>query len=155
MCKILTTISKRIVSDIRRNAAFLIIIISLWITLNLTFHHFCPLVMLCGFPCPGCGITRAVLAFLSLHPLKAFAYNPTYPLWIGITIAALWLRYVQGSSLKKLHLPLMLIALATLAVYIYRIIFLFPSNPPMTYVHDNLLAHIFKSYGSFMTSKFG
>lgn len=42
----------------------------------------CPVRLLFGFPCPGCGVTRAVLSVLRLDLKAAFQYNPVFPLII-------------------------------------------------------------------------
>lgn len=36
----------------------------------------CPLKVWVGWPCPGCGTTRAALALAELDPLAAFAISP-------------------------------------------------------------------------------
>lgn len=36
----------------------------------------CPFRAATGVPCPTCGTTHAFLALLSLHPLRALAFNP-------------------------------------------------------------------------------
>ena len=35
------------------------------VAVNLIFHAFCPLVIFCGFPCPGCGVSRATFCFVT------------------------------------------------------------------------------------------
>ncbi|WP_052301792.1 DUF2752 domain-containing protein [Butyrivibrio proteoclasticus] len=138
----LNTITSRIIKDLRRNATFIIIVAVLWGILNLLFHRFCPVVLICGYPCPGCGITRAFWAFVTLHPVKALHYNPVYPLWLAFLLAAFWTRYVRGKSLKGLYYPLLFTGVLTILVYIYRMIFMFPGDEPMVYVHDNLFSII-------------
>ena len=144
----LSIITSRIIKDLRRNAAFIIIVAVLWGILNLLFHRFCPVVLLCGYPCPGCGITRAFWAFVTLHPVKALHYNPVYPLWLAVLLAAFWIRYVKGKSLKGLYYPLLFTGVITLLVYIYRMIFIFPGDEPMVYVHENLFSIIRSFFNS-------
>ena len=144
----LSIITSRIIKDLRRNAAFIIILAVLWGILNLLFHRFCPVVLICGYPCPGCGITRAFWAFVTLHPVKAFHYNPVYPLWLAVLLAAFWIRYIKGKSLKGLYYPLLFTGVITLLVYIYRMIFIFPGDEPMVYVHENLFSIIRSFFNS-------
>jgi hypothetical protein len=144
----LNIITSRIIKDLRKNAAFIIIVAVLWGILNLLFHRFCPVVLICGYPCPGCGITRAFWAFVTLHPVKAFHYNPVYPLWLAVLLAAFWIRYVKGKSLKGLYYPLLFTGVITLLVYIYRMIFMFPGDEPMVYVHENLFSIIRSFFNS-------
>ncbi len=35
----------------------------------------CPILALFGFPCPTCGVTRALLSLIFLKPLDYFRYN--------------------------------------------------------------------------------
>ncbi len=148
MRETLNIITSRIIKDLRKNAAFIIIVAVLWGILNLLFHRFCPVVLICGYPCPGCGITRAFWAFVTLHPVKAFHYNPVYPLWLAVLLAAFWIRYVKGKSLKGLYYPLLFTGVITLLVYIYRMIFMFPGDEPMVYVHENLFSIIRSFFNS-------
>lgn len=37
---------------------------------------FCPFELLTGIPCPGCGMTRAILSLISGNPSDALLYNP-------------------------------------------------------------------------------
>ena len=78
-----------VISDLRKNAIPLLIVLIIWYGSHLLFDHFCPLILLTGFPCPGCGLTRAFYAFFTLHPLEALRYNPSYMLWMVLIIAAL------------------------------------------------------------------
>ncbi len=50
---------KRLLGDICHNFVPLFIVFGLWLLFGLLFDHFRPVVLLCGFPCPGCGLTRA------------------------------------------------------------------------------------------------
>jgi uncharacterized protein DUF2752 len=58
----------------------------------------CPLANLTGWPCPGCGITRALLALLHGNLGQALAIQPLSPL-IGLLLAVYlgggWLGYVR------------------------------------------------------------
>ncbi len=144
----LSIITSRIIKDLRRNAAFIIIVAVLWGILNLLFHRNCPVVLICGYPCPGCGITRAFWAFVTLHPVKALHYNPVYPLWLAVLLTAFWIRYIKGKSLKGLYYPLLFTGIITLLVYIYRMIFIFPGDEPMVYVHENLFSIIRSFFNS-------
>ncbi len=49
-----------------------IALVAVWRLLGLP----CVVTWLCGIPCPGCGMTRAVLALLRLDVAAAFSYHP-------------------------------------------------------------------------------
>ena len=37
------------------------------VAMQLIFHELCPMKILLGIPCPGCGLTHACLEILTLH----------------------------------------------------------------------------------------
>ena len=152
MGMLLRNMINRIYEDIKKNIVPLALIFGAWVIMTTVFHRFCPVVLFSGFPCPGCGMTRAFFSFFTLHPVRAFLYNPVYPLWLITLISAAFRRYVQGKSLVALRWLLILTALATIALYIWRMIYVFPDHEPMTFVHDNLMSTIFPSYDHFITT---
>lgn len=45
---------------------------------QMQLHIFdCSFLLAFGFPCPGCGGSRAVVSLLKLRPIASFFYNPT------------------------------------------------------------------------------
>lgn len=99
----------------------------------------CIVKWLIGFPCPGCGMTRAVFALMRFDFAQAFSYNPLVfflPL-ILIGIAFQHLRIVQ-KILNSKWFSLGLVFLVII-VYILRFIYIYP-NPPMDYSEHNLLS---------------
>lgn len=63
----------------------------------------CPLRLVTGLHCPGCGGTRSMLELLHGHPLRAVHDNPAAPVLVILAI----LRYselVLESFGKKVHL---------------------------------------------------
>ena len=141
---------KRLTDDIRQNLVPIIIIIGMWAGLNMLFHNFCPVVLLCGFPCPGCGLTRAFIEFFEFHPAEAMRYNPAFPLWLILLLAAAWRRYVRGRSLSPLKIPLVITLVITVAVYVLRVAYDFPGHPPMNYEKDNLFHYLVYTQGLFI-----
>lgn len=149
----LRIIGNRIYEDLKKNRSPIVIILLFWLFMTLVFHRFCPVVLFCGFPCPGCGMTRAFFYFFTLRPMRAFGYNPVFPLWI-VTIALMaWRRYVKGKSLSALYALLIFTALVTIAVYVYRIMYVFPGQEPMVFVHGNLLSKLSPIYDKLITEK--
>ena len=142
---------ERIKTDLRQNYTLIIVLFVLWAVTNIIFHRFCPVVIMFGVPCPGCGITRAFWCLLTLHPIEGLQYNPSYPLWIIMLVAAIWQRYVKGKSLRVLRYPLMVLCFVTIGIYVWRITHSFPGKEPMVYVHENIFAWINPAYDRFMT----
>lgn len=46
----------------------------------------CPMQLFFHTDCPGCGMTRAIIAFLKLDFSAAFAYHPLFPLTLVVAI---------------------------------------------------------------------
>ena len=136
------TVFRRIIKDLRDNRAPIIAIAILWVLTEIIFHRFCPVVIMTGFPCPGCGLTRALFNLITLHPIKALEYNPSYPLWVALAVAFFIRRYVQGRSTTVLRYPMMAVCLITIGIYIWRMTHVFPAKEPMVYFHGNVLARL-------------
>lgn len=70
-----------------------------------TTHQFfpvCPLYLMTGFACPGCGLTRGFHALFHGDVLTALDYNALAPVWavIGLWVwASLFLTAVRGKGL--------------------------------------------------------
>lgn len=75
-------ILRRIAGDVKQYkwaaAAFLIY----YFVVRSVFHAFCPLLILTGFPCPGCGTTRAVICIFTGQFVRAWNLNPCAYLWV-------------------------------------------------------------------------
>lgn len=150
----LKPIGNRILDDLKKNWGLIAVIFGFWLFMVLIFHRFCPFVLFCGFPCPGCGMTRAFFSFFTLHPIRAFEYNPVYPLWLLTLVAMAFRRYVQGKDMAALRKLFVVVALATIIVYVIRMVYAFPGQEPMVYVHENLLSKIIPGYDQFMPARF-
>lgn len=64
------------------------------------FHELCPMKILFGIPCPGCGLTHACLDILTLHWKSAWSWNPTAFLWIPSILFLVWMRYIKQRKIK-------------------------------------------------------
>lgn len=107
------------------------------------FHAFCPQLILTGFPCAGCGMTRAVWYILTGRVVRGMRLNPAAPLWILFLGWFFANRYLKGVRSKRTMLWLGVVCAATLAVYLFRMINCFPGEPPMVYYGNNILRRIF------------
>ncbi len=140
------TVFRRIIKDLWDNRAPIIALAIMWVLAELVFHRFCPVVIMSGFPCPGCGLTRALFNLITLHPIKAFEYNPSYPFWVALLVAFVIRRHVQGKSTWILRYPLMAVCLITIGIYIWRMIALFPGKEPMVFFEGNVFGRIMPFY---------
>lgn len=122
---------------------FLLIVLYCIVTMYF-FHSVCPFVILTGFPCAGCGLTRAVHSLCTGDFASAVKINLSVLIWVPFLLYFFIRRYLQGKKLTYLTAILVMLGLITLSYYCYRMAFLFPSEKPMTYTPDNLLAKYIK-----------
>lgn len=106
------------------------------------FGHACPMVLLTGFPCPGCGLTRAAMALLTLNWQTAWQLNGVIFLIGGFFIYFVLCRYILQCRCYGKEILLGLIVLSLLVLYAYRMSHVFPSHAPMEYYTTNLFAYL-------------
>lgn len=113
---------------------------------QLLFHKLCPVVIITGFPCPGCGITRALLLLLTGHPVRAWNMNPCIYLWILFFILFFFARYMKKDR-KMQNILIIMTGMITLAVYIIRMVLYFPNTSPYVYYERSFLHMIISFFG--------
>ncbi len=95
---------------------FLLLVLFLWR---------CPLRFFFGIACPGCGMTRAMMAALTLDFAAAFAWHPLFVL-LPVGVILLVVRTLRFRSFTKAAASLeriaVVCALLLIAVYILRLI---------------------------------
>ena len=84
----------------------------------------CPIRFALGIPCPGCGITRALLSAITFNFEMAFAYHP---LWVLSPLILLYILY-DGRLFGKIadRIIISLTCVAFLAVWILRLAGIIP-----------------------------
>lgn len=136
----------RVTRDIKDYGLAVIILIVYTVLVNLIFHAFCPMVIMTGFPCPGCGLTRAFLYLATGRVRQSIQINP-----LGIPIVCIFIyfcfnRYILGRKAKWL-IQLIGIAVACLLIlYVWRMYNFFPSRAPYVYSTGNVFERIFPYY---------
>lgn len=135
----LKTVYERIKKDWQENKHGIIAALSCLIIFTLLFRTICPLRLITGYPCPGCGITRASFSLLRLDFAGAFSLNPSVFLWAGLAAYLVISRYFLGRK-KRADIALIIVSLFTIGIYIYRMAVLFPGEEPLSYYKDNLIA---------------
>lgn len=130
--------------DIKDAKWAIMLVIAYFVLGKYFLYSLCPMVVITGFPCPGCGLTRAGFRLLGLDFAGAFQMHPMiYPIaaYLGLFC---WNRYIRkrrmGAGLKVL---LILILIILILFYLWRMFFCFPGEPPMSYYEGNLL-HLWK-----------
>ncbi len=142
----LSAIWRRIWQDARDYWPGLFVAAGLYFLFHFLFGAFCPSVLLTGFPCPGCGMTRAMIYFVKGQFLRSFALNPSAGLWLVWFICFFYERYVRGRRPHWIFWAAALMMVLMIIVYIYRMSALFPNKPPYVYRKDNFLAKWLPGY---------
>lgn len=141
---------KEIVSRIRRDLKNVCIaaiaIICYTVLINLIFHAFCPMVIITGFPCPGCGMTRAVFYLLTGRVGQSIQMHPMGIPIVCIGFYFLWNRYIIGKRAKGMKGLVIAALILLMACYIWRMCIFFPDREPYVYAHENVLAGMFPFY---------
>lgn len=105
----------------------------------------CIVKLLLGYPCPGCGMSRAAFALMRFDFAEAFRYNPFIYLF---PFAVFGIAFKDNNIIQKwIKKPLIwsIILIVIILTYILRFIFIYP-NAPMDYYPNNLLAFIFSLF---------
>lgn len=104
------------------------------------FHAYCPFLITTGFPCPGCGMTRAVFYLLTGRIERGMSLNPAAPLWIALIVYFFIERYLRRRTLKYVKIALAVVVVITFGIYLYRMVHFFPGSPPLVFYRNNLIS---------------
>ena len=134
-------------TDVKEYGMAAVALLIYTVVVNLVFRAFCPLVIFTGFPCPGCGITRASVCFLAGRWGQAWRLNPVvFPVMAAAVYFAVN-RYLLGKRARGFKWMIGAILVLLLVVYGIRMYLYFPEQVPYIYTHDNILARMFPFYG--------
>lgn len=109
-------------------------------------HSICPIKIITGIPCPGCGLTRAFFSLFSFDIHSSFSYHPLFWL-IPIILIILLFRKRIPAFMKIYQDSRIWIAICTifLIVYAIRMILYFPTTVPLDFNQNALLPSIISS----------
>lgn len=118
----LKKILQRILSDIKKNGLAIIIVAVGLFVVNYIFGTICPIAILFGVPCPGCGMTRAVMAVLHGQFMQAAHYNAAVYLWAAYAVFWAIDRYFFENKKKMISVTaIIVVCILTIVYFIYRI----------------------------------
>lgn len=144
-------IFNRIKKDIRRFWFAGVILILYYAAARVFLHGLCPVVYFTGIPCPGCGLTRAVLFFLTGQFARSLSINPAGILWIALAGYFAFNRYILGRQNRRMATALVaVVACITIIVYLYRMALCFPGTPPVSYTGNNVLSKLIPGYSEWV-----
>lgn len=147
MKKRMRFIWERIRNDIRAYRGAVLALLLYDAAVRIIFRAFCPMVIVTGLPCPGCGLSRAVWYLLTGQFARSFAMHPMAAGWLFLIVYFAVDRYVTGRGITKPFLAfLTVVCMATVIIYAYRMLTLFPERPPMSYTGRNLLERWIPDY---------
>lgn len=121
-----------------------------YIVIHMVLHAFCPMVLLTGFPCAGCGMTRAVLAVLKGQFARAWNLNPmALPVLLFLGYC-MWMRYILCKKVKGIKAGIVILVAGMLLTYGYRMCTIFPNRPPYVYTENNLMERCIPFYADIL-----
>jgi hypothetical protein len=139
-------VTDRLLRDVKEYVPAVAAVFAYIIVMNLIFHALCPLVIVTGFPCPGCGLTRAAGFFLVGKWKTAWEMNPViFPIAAAAAYFAVN-RYLRGRKAKGMKGILIALVVLLCVVYCLRMYLYFPGKTPCVYVEDNLLEKVSPPY---------
>ncbi len=144
----------RMIIDTKKYGLICILIVTLYFIMHKIFNAFCPVVIVTGFPCPGCGTVRAIALLLSGHFERSFLLNPLAGGWLLLGAWIFIRRYLQGKKITGLKQTGLVLIIGMMLVYGYKMYFQFPGRPPMTFRYQNLIGAIFTQYNDFVKNLF-
>lgn len=128
---------------VKASARVITAVITLPAILGYISFGICPLVLLTGYPCPACGMTRAGLLILKGHFAEAFCMNPfIYAVGILILVFVIYRYLLMKESLEWVKWTMAVMIIGMVIFYVYRMIRYFPDRAPMTYYPNNLTAYL-------------
>lgn len=146
MRKYLKTVSARIAADVKKYGMVLVVFIIYAVIVNLVFRAFCPVVIFCGFPCPGCGVTRAAACLITGRWQQAWQFNPVIFVIAVTAVYFICCRYLLGKKAVALRQLIAVVFVLLLTVYVIRMKLYFPGRAPYIYTEGSMLERILPFY---------
>ena len=130
--------------DVRNLWPALLVLVLYFLLGKFVLHSLCPSVILTGFPCPGCGMTRAMLSILRGDFASAWRFHPFSYVLLMWAAAFGIRRYILQKDVKILMKCLIVILIGMLVFYVYRMVRYFPGEPPMSYDESRRLYRLYR-----------
>lgn len=147
-------IVNRIISDIKEFRWPLLAVLIYYLMMHTVFDAFCPMLVLTGIPCAGCGLTRAAFFLVSGQIGRAFRINPSILPILFFLLYCGYFRYVKGRRVKGFGAALGILIMCMLAIYGYRMYLYFPDRAPYVYMENNMAARWIPGYSRWMQGIF-
>ena len=130
--------------DIKGHFVALIALAAYFAVTHLIFGTICPIASVSGFPCPGCGLTRAFALLFTGHFVEAINMHACILLWVPLII---WMGLRRWLFEKKDFpvLPVVAVVLITLGYYVWRMVTLYPYQTPLVFREKNLFNMVIRA----------
>ena len=96
--------AERVKRDIRQFWAVGVAFAIYSVIVRSVFGAFCPFLIVTGFPCAGCGLTRAGMYLLRGNFSQAAALNPSIFAFALFLLYCGYFRYLEGTKVKGFSL---------------------------------------------------
>lgn len=126
--------------DIKTILPGLLGVILYYLLVSKLFKASCPMLLITGLPCPGCGMTRCAYLLATFQWQKAFYLNPSCFFWLAYVLWFLISRYILQKKYKITQWFLYLVLIATIAIYLRGMILYFPNRIPYVHRSKNLIS---------------
>ena len=134
---------KKVIDDIKSAKWAIMLIIAYFVLFRRYIYTICPVVLMTGYPCPGCGMTRAALRLLRFDFLGAWEMHPFIYAVVILMIMFGVNRYLLNEKYNcQLKVIIIFIAFAMIVFYIWRMYTMFPTTTPMTYYNGNCMRRL-------------
>lgn len=93
---------------------------------------------LTGVPCPSCGMSRAIIAFINGDIINAFRFHPLF--WLPFILFILIVFKIK--FFKQIIIGAII---STIAIYFLRMAIFFPNIEPMKYNEKSIINQIIEN----------
>lgn len=137
--QIISDAVKLIFEDIKSAKWAVIVIIAYFVFLRRFLYSLCPMVLFTGYPCPGCGMTRAAFRILHLDFSGAWEVHPfIFPIVFLVFFFGVDRYLLRGKYARIWKWCVIIVGAGMILFYIWRMIYEFPGAAPMSYYYGNL-----------------
>lgn len=145
-------IVNRIYADLKEFCWVFLAVFVYYLIMHAIFDAFCPMLILTGVPCAGCGLTRAALFLAAGQVKRALSINPSILPVLFFALYCGYFRYVEGSRIKGFGAVLGILIACMLGIYGYRMYLYFPDRAPYTYMENNIVSRWIPDYGEWIVN---
>ena len=118
------------------------ILLAYFIVANAIFGYASPSMIFIGLPCPACGLTRSGVLFFSGRFAESVRMHPLFIPLLGLAVWAVLCKIFWPDRIRHVKTVAVLLLIASIVVFIIRMVNLFPHTPPLTINSDSILHNI-------------